>query len=648
VDKEITKLVKDLIRQERLDHFYDSHNPSGADGSEVFSIGRVVGRNDPENGGKVRLIEINNPNLHAKDMEDGKIETQTFLAEVLSIAKGENHGVYYTPEFGDFVLYTTTGNGCFILGSISNPSNKFISMNVPAETQNIQKNGVEYNTSHYPNLNDKGYHKTDLKKGDIYQPAAFLQRWRKNDFLIYNATKINNETFSAVKLMELRSAESQMLQLVDLGNNHIRPGLDGSENYKKYSPVRQTDYRDLWEGFNVNEEFWAFRTEYPPEPHESQYVKLASNGEEYSEVSHGDVGSDLPDILRGNFRFDDRTLYGSHETSKTIAPVYQTVMSSVGDERYYQDKEMSTNWETALPHRLKIKMWIEDTAGLEKDITVKHFNVGHYLTLSNTIFKRRAMLSTKKGHQLVMSDIDKDEKILLNSHRGKHIYMEDSDPGHYDAMWFASQKHHMLFVDEMTTPFLIDCTGKERDKLVDPNQGLAASSYQLIQTEKYQKIWMADSPKCPRIHVHTTTGHEVLLLDHDQGTVGHMQDTGKGKIQITTNDKLMQITMDVENGDITIQNHNLGGKGAGGKPLTGDISIYAANNILLHAKNMIQMRADLGYDIQSSDGSYNVTACGISHSTPCGSPHIPETIRPSVLTDIETTPGSLINKFDPS
>jgi hypothetical protein len=62
------------------------------------------------------------------------------------------------------------------------------------------------------------------------------------------------------------------------------------------------------------------------------------------------------------------------------------------------------------------------------------------------------MLSSKKGHQLVFSDIDLDEKVLLNSYRGKYIYMEDSAPGTYDAMWLASQKHHMLFVDWMFSP----------------------------------------------------------------------------------------------------------------------------------------------------------------------------------------------------
>ena len=634
MNDETKRIIDEKVKQALMKHFFADHNPSGSNGNSVFAIARVVGRNDQANSGRVRILDINVVSLHDKDIEDGKIETKTYMAEVLSVAKGENHGVYYTPEFGDFVLYTKIGEGYFILGSISNPSNKFAAMNIPVEAQNIQANGVEYNTSNYPNLDSKGHHQIDLKKGDIYQPAAYLQRWRRNDFLIYNSTKINKQDTSAVKLMELRSAENQLIQLVDLGNNCIKPGLDGSENYKKYSPVRQTDYRDLWEGFNINKEFWVLRTEYPAKPHESQYLKLASNGEAYSEVSHVDVGSDLPDLLRGDTRFDDRTLYGTHETSKTIAPVYQTVKMAVGDERYYQDKEISTHWETALPHRKKLKAWIEDTAGDADNILVKRFNVGHYLTLSNTIFKRRAMLSTKKGHQLVMSDIDKDEKILLNSWRGKHVYMEDSDPLHYEAMWLASQKHHMLFVDEMTAPYLIDCNSTLRDKLVDPNQGPAGSTYQLIQTEEYQKIWLADSPNSRRIHMHTTKGHEVLLLDNDKGLGASM-----GKIQITTHDKLMQITMDVDNGDITIQNHNV---------KNGDIKLYAKGNIKLDAEKQIMLDATLGFTINSSDGMWiENTNQNITNSDAPGGPVSPDSIRPSVLTNIIAGGDKLINKFNP-
>jgi len=620
------------------------------DGNGVFGIAKVIGRADHTNQGRIRIdVEALKRNVEDSeqvhtDAKNKEIERYKW-AELLSPIRGEGHGVYCVPEYGDYVFYTYINKLYIILGSINSPSLNFPGTNIPVEAQNMQNNSLEYNSSHWPNLTTRGLHLAKPVLGDVFQPASFLHRWRKNDHLIYNTTKIHDKWGSTAKLVEHRSAENNFLQMVDIGNHSISPGTAG-RNHKKYSPVRQTDYRDLWEGFNINKEFWTQRTDKPPLSHESQYIKLATNGHDYHEEPHPDTGADLPDKVRGEIRLDDRMTDGTHETSKTYCPIYQTLKVAKGDERYVNDKIPKVPWIAGAPFRKKLKKWIEDT-GDKYDPENQHFNVGHYLTLSNTIYKRRAMLSTKKGHQLVMSDIDFDEKVLLNSYRGKHIYMEDGLPDLYDAMWFASQKHHMLFVDHMQTPYLIDDMGEERHRLLDPNQ-IDFSSYQLIQTEAYQKIWLADSPLCPRIHAHTTSGHELLLLDHDQGTIGHMQASNKGKIQLTTNDKMMQITMDVENGDITIQNHNLAGKGAGGKPLTGDISIYAANNLLLHADNMIQMRANLGYDIQSSSGSYNVVACGISHSTPCGAPTIPEVIRPSVLTDIDVTEGALINKFDPS
>ncbi len=591
-------------------------------GIGVFGVARVIGRNDDINAGRVRILPLNDTKDWTYIESRSNVETYPF-AEPLKIGAGENHGVYYTPEFGDFVIYTTLSTGHYILGSINNPTWKYASYNIPVEAQNMQKNGLEYCTSHCPNLTEKGFHLADPKVGDIYQPASYLMRWRKNDILMYNTTKIHEEPHSAVKLMEIRTAESQMLQMVDIGNFNIKPGLKG-KNVKSYSPVRQTDYRDLWEGFNINKEYWTERTDKPPLTNESQFIKLATNGHTYSEAPHPDTGKDLPDLTRGEFRLDNRKSDGSHETSKTYCPTYQTLEKAMGPDRYYQDKVPNTPWSSSVPFRFKMKKWIEDF-GSPCCPENHHFNVGHYLTLSNTIFKRRAMLSTKKGHQLVMSDIDKDEKVLLNSYRGKHIYMEDGMPSSYDAMWIASQKHHMLFVDHMQAPYLIDDKGAERHRMTDPNQ-LSGASYQLIQTEKYQKIWLADSPECPRIHIHTTTGHELLLLD-----------TGKGnKIQLTTNDKKMQIVLDVESGTLTIQNH------------TGDINLFSAKNITLDAKEMIQMRADKGFDIQATDGSYDVTACSISHSSSCGDAHKPDQIRPSVLTNIDITEGTLINKFDPS
>src|SRR5574344_299930 len=614
------------------------------DGSTTFGIARVIGRNDNINHGRVRIYPLSD----SRDwlyIENNEVETYPF-AEVIKPAAGENHGFYYTPEFGDFVFYTILPSGHYILGSIANPSWKYAGLNIPVEAQNIQKNGMEYMPSHWPDLTSKGYHLAQPIIGDIYQPASFLQRWRKNDILMYNTTKINDQAHSAAKLMEFRSSENMMLQLVDIGNFNIKPGLVGA-NSKKYSPVRQTDYRDLWEGFNINREFWTERTDKPPLTHESQYIKLATNGHNYSEVSHGDAGADLPSLSRGEIRLDDRISDGSHETSKIYCPTYQTLKSAMGDDRYYQDKPAQSPWDAFTPYRFKVKKWIEDT-GNPYDPLAQHFNVGHYLTLSNTIFKRRAMLSTKKGHQLVMSDIDKDEKILFNSHRGKHIYMEDGAPGNYNAMWLASEKHHMIFCDAMQAPFLIDDKGAERHKLVDPNQG-NGSTYQLLQTNGKQKIWLADSPLTPRIHLHSANGHEILLLDHDMGKAGCSPTPGKGKIQITTADKLMQIVLDVENGDITLQNHNLGGK----SPNTGNIKLFAAKDIILDAKNKIFMSADLGFNVTSASGPWNQDIvdtnfnCDLAEQGPFA-PVVDDVIRASVLSDIETSEGSLINKFNPS
>lgn len=631
--------IKKYIQEQFNIHYLGEHNPINADGIGIFGIAMVVSRNDGTNQGKVRISPIHVAEKTKRDKESGDIENTDIMAEVISPAKGENHGVYYTPEFGDFVLYTEIAEMAIILGSINNPSGKFAALNIPVEVQNIQANGKEYNNSHYPSLNTKGYHLDAPVTGSIYQPAAFLQRWRRNDFLIYNTTKIHENDKSAVKLMELRSAENQMLQLVDIGNNHIKPGIgaETKKNSKNYSPVRQTDYRDLWEGFNINREFWTTRTEFPAKPHESQYVKLSTNGHDYSEADHGDVASDLPELVRGEFRWDDRLTHGSHETSKTYCPIYQTVKFAKGEERYYQDKPAQSDWEAGVPYRSKVKAWIDDTVGMENDQKAQKFNIGHYLTLSNTIYKRRAMLSTKKGHQLVMSDIDKDEKILLNSHRGKHIYMEDSDKEHYDVMWMASQKHHMIYCDTQFSPYLIDDNNVERDRLLDPNQ-MCGSSYQLIQTEKKQKIWLADSPLAPRIHLHTNGGiggHELLLLDHDMGVANTSPTPDKGKVQITTSDKLMQITLDVESGNLTIQNHNPGG-----------LDIYSLGDLSIKTNGLMSLEADLGFKINSSDGMWiENTNQNITNSDAPEGPAAPTAILPSVLSDIDTTSGELVNKF---
>ncbi len=608
-------------------------NALNVSGTGTFGVARVIGRNDNLNQGRVRIFPLS----ETKDwtyIENNKVENYPF-AEVLKMGAGENHGTYYTPEFGDFVIYTILDSGHYILGCINNPSWQYSSSNLPVEAQNTQQNGTEYNTANMPDLTTKGYHLEDPTLGDKYQPSSFLTRWRKNDILFYNSTKTQEQTNSAAKLMELRSSENNMIQLVDIGNFNIKPGLEG-KNSKEYSPVRQSDYRDLWEGFNINREFWTERTDKAPLSHESQYIKLATNGNDFAETPHPDTGSDLPDLSRGETRLDDRMNDGGHETSKTYCPTYQTLKSAMGDDRYYQDKPEGQPWDASTPYRFKVKKWIEDM-GDPYNPENQHFNVGHYLTLSNTIYKRRAMLSTKKGHQLVMSDIDKDEKILLNSYRGKHIYMEDSAPAAYNAMWFASEKHHMIFCDHMQAPFLIDDKGSERHKLVDPNQG-NASSFQLIQTEKNQKLWLADSPLAPRIHMESNSGHELLLLDHDMGKAGCSPTPGKGKIQFTTADKKMQIVLDQESGKITIQNHNPAG-----------LEIYSKGDLSLKTEGSMILEANNGFKVNSSGGMWvETTNKNITNSSGPGGPVSPPSIKGTVLSKIETTEGSLINKYNPS
>jgi len=606
-----------------------------ASGDKVFGIAKVMGRNDGDNLGGVIIMDINTDGDDAGDLEHKeKMETK-MVAEPLKIGAGENHGIYYTPEFGDYVLYTKVGRKIFIIGSINNIGYKYSAENMPPEAQHTETNSKEYLTSHYPNLTARGVHLADPKRHDSFHPSTFLTRWRKNDILMYNTQKASGLDHATAKLMEFRSAENQMLQLVDIGNFNIKAGLVGNNN-KKYTANRQTDYRDLWEGFNVNTEFWTQRTDKPPLTHESQYIKLATNGHDYAEAPHGDTGEDLPDLVRGEFRGDDRLAEGGHETAKTYCPVWQQLEYAMGPDRYYEDKPPLAPWAASIPFRFKVKKWIEDT-GDPYDPEVQHFNVGHYLTLSNTIYKRRALLSTKKGHQLLMSDVDIDEKVILNSHRGKYIYMEDGMPDLYEVMWMASQKHHMIFCDHQATPWLIDDQGAERHRLVDPNQ-MSGSTYQLIQTELYQKIWLADSPLCPRIHLDTTTGHEVLLLDHDQGVAGTSPTPNKGKIQITTNDKLMQITLDVESGNLTIQNHNPGG-----------LDIYSLGNLSIKTNGEMALEADLGFKVNSSDGMWvETTNQNITNSDGPGGPAAPTIILPSVLKDIDVTEGTLVNKFKPS
>ena len=143
------------------------------DGSGIFGIARVIGRNDHTNRNRVRIYPLSQTKDFAM-IEHTGVEDHFPFAETLSMAKGENHGIYYVPEFGDFVLYTQLPTGFYIMGSVLDPSWKFSGVNMPVEAQNMQRNGKEYNTAHYPDLTTKGYHLAMPNLGDDYQPASYL------------------------------------------------------------------------------------------------------------------------------------------------------------------------------------------------------------------------------------------------------------------------------------------------------------------------------------------------------------------------------------------------------------------------------------------------------------------------------------------
>ena len=598
------------------------------DGSSTFGIGRVVGRNDYSNLGMVRILPIEFVAYDYTYLEFKYIDFIPF-AQVLSPAKGEGHGFYYTPEFGDFVIYTRIYGGFYVIGSISTPSQMY-TLIYPHETMNNQMNGLEYCHTHYPNLTAKGYHLPGSQNSDSYHPASFLLRWRKNDILMYNATQLNKGPGSALKLMEFRTSENLLIQLVDIGNRSIAPGTMGiNKSYTTY--VRQTDFRDLWEGFNVNREFWTERTDRPPLTNESQYIRIATNGANISEFSPaGDTGAPYPSKTKGETRWDDRLTFGSLELSKIYAPVYQAVKSSIGPERYVQDKIPNSPFGPSVVLRMKVQYWIEDL-GNPYDPEVQHFNIGHYIVLSNTQYKRRLMLSTKKGHQFVMSDIDKDEKVLLNSMRGKYVYMEDSDPGHYNVMWLASEMHHIVFVDNMMPPYLLDDKGNERHRICDPNWK-DLSSFLLFKTNAGHRMWFADTQKYPRVHIKTTDGHEMLFID------AHEFDHSNRKIQITTAHGKMQIVMDEKSKKIEIINVDDGG-----------IKVSSKGNIEFHTQGMMIMNADKGFDVNSSDGNwYETTNTNDTNSDAPRDPASLSPVKPSVPHVEDTTDGEIINRFDPS
>ena len=96
--------------------------------------------------------------------------------------------------------------------------------------------------------------------------------------------------------------------------------------------------------------------------------------------------------------------------------------------------------------------------------------------------------------------------------------------------------------------------------------------------------------------------------------------------------------MDQENEKISIQNHNSGG-----------LEIYSKGDLSLKTEGSIILEANNGFKVNSSDGMWvETTVKRVTNSSGSEDPVVPPTISGSVLSNIETTEGSLINKFNPS
>jgi len=244
---------------------------------------------------------------------------------------------------------------------------------------------------------------------------------------------------------------------------------------------------------------------------------------------------------------------------------------------------------------------------------------------------QRISLTTMQGHEIRMMDMPSgvNNIAITTSDATQHIRLDELNK----ISWYTSANHHMIYADKGHEKAAFEAgSAQYLDPNVAQHKFFNNSTYQLIMTEKKHKIWLSDSSLCPRIHLSTTSGHELLLLDHDQGVDATMMVENKGKIQITTNDKLMQITMDVEKGEISIQNHNLTGSGQ-----TGSIKMFAAENIEFHAEGEIIGRGRLNIDMQSCDGEF--IGIGSDHTvlvipTGPGDKPIPSEIKPSVRVDL--------------
>lgn len=192
---------------------------------------------------------------------------------------------------------------------------------------------------------------------------------------------------------------------------------------------------------------------------------------------------------------------------------------------------------------------------------------------------QRLQFVTMQGHEIRMMDSPSGacNITLTTSDASQSLRLDQMNK----ITWLTSQNHHFIMADAgHTTSHIGERSTKV--KYADANNP-GASTYQLLMTEKKHKIWLADTETHQRIHACTIKGNEMLLLDASP-------DNPKGKIQVTTYDKKMQVVMDMDSGDIQITNNNTD---------SGSIKMYAHGKIELYAKDNISLTSEKAVSLSS-------------------------------------------------
>lgn len=594
----------------------------------IFTKAIIMSTNDPVNERKVR-IKLESLASVSQSADDNEISKLPWA--FLPAFGGKNAYAGLSPEYGDKVWVVAVSETEYLI------INKvFESDDIPDELKNFEAIDNVYNHTIYPSLmsrrinlpltDDSGKLKTAVE-GDDFQPGANLTRWRKFDILMVNAKNVHGQENSAQKFLELRTNESNIFQMVDLGNAGFIPGAMG-RNAGPHSQARQTDYRDLWIGPQINGAYWDHEKR-PSVPNSSQYIRMATPNDSppYKE------GIKEP-ASGGSTRYDDRLIFGEHETSKTIAD-YQGYMQVLRHNQDYPS-DISDGQESFVNTRKLISV-IKDLMPKD-DMQNQSFRLGQQMMLSNTDMKRRIELRSKKGNSLLLCDVDKDEKIILNSSKGQFLYMEDSNPN-YQLTWLSSMKHSLVMCDNDVAPHLDNEHGFIRDQKHDPHQKLTdASSFICLYSGGGNRIWMSDGDKAKRIQITTAGGHDFMMSDTAKSDGAP---SCGNEIQITHASGKQQIRIDPE-GNIWISNTDKNVTIKTEKKLTlhaEDIDILATKDLNIKASNI---------DIQSA-GTTTVTSAtnniiGKNNLDPGGpgaaGPAVAPPISPLVPTD-----GHLANGF---